>query len=156
MVASLEAGVIQAAALTPRYAFPFLQRGWPVLVDLSKTDLVYPASCVTSSRDFVRNEPKVVDNFLNAYVAGIRLIRQNPAFAAKSFAKWLREKDLSLAKKTVETYARLFKLAPYVPDKGIDNVLKDMIAKRPEFKEYIGWPEFFRDNKPLERALREK
>jgi len=153
MVASLEAGVIAAAALTSRYAFPFLERGWPVLVDLSKTDLVYPSSCVTTSREFVKAEPKTVENFLRAYVAGILLIRKNHGFAQKSFMKWLREKDAALAKKTIEVYARLFKPAPYVPDKGIENVLKDLVVKRPEFKEYLGWPEFFRDNKPLERAL---
>ncbi|MPZ78416.1 MAG: hypothetical protein GEU77_18075, partial [Deltaproteobacteria bacterium] len=50
MAAALEAGRIAAAALTARYAIPFLQRKWPVLVDLSTTDLVYPSSCVTSSR----------------------------------------------------------------------------------------------------------
>jgi NitT/TauT family transport system substrate-binding protein len=41
MVVALDRGAIAAAALTTRYAIPFLQRGWPVLVDLSTTDLVY-------------------------------------------------------------------------------------------------------------------
>jgi NitT/TauT family transport system substrate-binding protein len=156
MVAALDNGAIAAAALTHRYALPFLQRGWPVLVDLSKTDLVYPSSCVTASRDFVKAEPGVVQNFLRGYVAGIKLIKRDHGFAEKSFAKWMREKDLTLVKKTVETYARLFKPAPYVPDKGIENVLKDMITKRPDLKQYVGWPEFFRENKPLETVLREK
>ena len=156
IVMALDNGAIAAAALTHRYALPFLQRGWPVLVDLSKTDLVYPSSCVTSSRDFVKAEPGVVQNFLRGYVAGINLIKKDHGFAEKSFAKWMREKDLTLVKKTVETYARLFKPAPYVPDKGIENVLKDMITKRPDLKQYIGWPEFFRENKPLETILREK
>jgi hypothetical protein len=40
-----------------------------------------------------------------------------------------------------------------VSDKGIDNVVKDLVGMRPEFKEYIGWPEPFRENGPLERAL---
>jgi len=156
IVVALHNGAIAAAALTHRYALPFLDRGWPVLVDLSKTDLVYPSSCVTSSRDFVKAEPAVVQNFLRGYVAGINLIKKDHGFAQKSFAKWMREKDLSIVKKTVETYARLYKSAPYVPDKGIENVLKDMVVKRPEFKQYLGWPEFFRDNKPLEAVLREK
>jgi ABC-type nitrate/sulfonate/bicarbonate transport system substrate-binding protein len=156
MVVALHNGAIAAAALTHRYALPFLERGWPVLVDLSKTDLVYPSSCVTSSRDFVKAEPAVVQNFLRGYVAGINLIKKDHGFAAKSFAKWMREKDLVIVKKTVETYARLFKSAPYVPDKGIENVLSDMVVKRPEFKQYVGWPEYFRDNKPLETVLREK
>ena len=54
MVVALDRGAIAAAALTTRYAIPFLQRGWPVLVDLSTTDLVYPSSCVTSSRTFIK------------------------------------------------------------------------------------------------------
>jgi NitT/TauT family transport system substrate-binding protein len=71
IVVALHNGAITAAALTHRYALPFLERGWPVLVDLSKTDLVYPSSCVTSSRDFVKTEPAIVQNFLRGYVKRI-------------------------------------------------------------------------------------
>jgi hypothetical protein len=42
---------------------------------------------------------------------------------------------------------------PYVPDKGIENVLKDLATRRAIPKEFIGRPELFRDNAPLERAL---
>jgi NitT/TauT family transport system substrate-binding protein len=156
MAAALDVGRIAAAALTTRYALPFLQRGWPVLVDLSTTDLIYPSSCVTSSRAFIRAEPKVTEDFLRAYVAGIHLIRKDHRFAEKSFAKWMREKDPNIVKRTVGAYAKLFKAAPVVPDKGIENVIQDLIRSRPDFKEYLGWPEPFRENGPLERALREK
>jgi len=156
MVVALDRGAIVAAALTTRYAIPFLQRGWPVLVDLSTTDLVYPSSCVTSSRSFIKAEPKTTHEFLRAYVAGIHLIKKDLRFAEKSFAKWMREKDAAITKKTVEAYARLFKLAPIVPDKGIDNVIQDLVRARPDFKQYIGWPELFRENGPLEKVLREK
>jgi sulfonate transport system substrate-binding protein len=156
IVAALEVGRIAAAALTTRYAIPFLQRGWPVLVDLSHTDLVYPSSCVTSSRAFIRAEPKVTEDFLRAYVAGILLIKKDHKFAEKSFSKWMREKDPVIIKMSVAAYARIFKSAPVVPDKGIENVVKDLVRARPEFKEYLGWPEPFRENGPLQRALAEK
>ncbi len=156
IVVALDRGVIAAAALTTRYAVPFLRRGWPVLVDLSNTDLVYPSSCVTSSRAYVRAEPKTTHDFLRAYVGGIRLIKKNHAFAEKSFAKWMREKDPEITRKTVESYAHLFKTAPFVPDKGIENVIQDLVKARPDFKEYIGWPEPFRENGPLEKVLKEK
>lgn len=155
MVIALDRGAIAAAALTTRYAIPFLERGWPVLVDLSRTDLVYPSSCVTSSRAFIRAEPKTTHEFLRAYVAGIHLIKKDHRAAEKSFAKWMREKDGLIVKKTVEAYARVFKPKPIVPDKGIQNVIHDLIRARPEFKEYIGWPEPFRENGPLEKVLRE-
>ena len=156
MAAALEAGRIAAAALTARYAIPFLQRKWPVLVDLSTTDLVYPSSCVTSSRAFIRAEPKTTEDFLRAYVAGIDLIRRDHASAEKSFSKWLREKDPAIIKKSVQAYAKLFKRDPFVPDKGIENVVADLVTMRPDLKEYIGWPEPFRENGPLERALRSR
>jgi NitT/TauT family transport system substrate-binding protein len=154
MVVALDRGAIAAAALTTRYAIPFLQRGWPMLVDLSTTDLVYPSSCVTSSRAFIRAEPKTTHEFLRAYVRGIHLIKKDLRFAEKSFAKWMRENDSAITKKTVEAYARLFKPAPIVPDKGIDNVIQDLVKTRPDFKQYIGWPEPFRENGPLEKVLK--
>jgi hypothetical protein len=67
----------------------------------------------------------------------------------------MREKDAVITRRTVQAYARLLKAVPKVPDKGIENVVQDLIRARPEFKEYIGWPEPFRENGPLERALRE-
>lgn len=152
-VSALENGRIAAAAVTHRYALPFLQKGWPLLVDMSTTDLVYPSSCVASSRAFVKAEPKLVDDFLRAYVLAMQRIKKDPAFAEKTFAKWLREKDPVLIKKTVEAYTKVFKLVPNVPDRGIENVLKDLANRRPVPKEFFGRYELFRDNAPLERAV---
>ena len=152
-VAALENGRISAAAITHRYALPFLQRGWPLLVDLSTTDLVYPSSCVASSRAFVKAEPKLVEDFLRAYVAGIQLIKKDASVAEKSFSKWLRESDANLVKKTVEVYSKIFKAMPNVPDRGIENVLKDLASRRPVSKEFIGRYDLFRDNGPLDRVL---
>jgi NitT/TauT family transport system substrate-binding protein len=152
-VSAMEGGRIAMAALTNRYAIPLIQRGWPVFVDLSKTDLIYPSSCVASSRAFVKSEPKLVEDFLRAYVGAIQLIKKDSNIAEKTFAKWLREKDPYLIKKTVESYARLFKPAPYVPDKGIETVMKDLANRRTIPKEFIGRPDLFRDSGPLEKAL---
>lgn len=152
-VAALENGRIAAAAITHRYALPFLQRGWPLLVDLSTTDLVYPSSCVASSRAFVKAEPKLVEDFLRAYVAGIQLIKKDASVAEKSFSKWLRESDANLVKKTVEVYSKIFKTVPNVPDRGIENVLKDLVSRRPVSKEFIGRYDLFRDNGPLDRVV---
>ena len=153
IVSALEAARISAAALTIRDALPFIQRNWPVLVDLSKTDLIYPSSCVTSSRTFVKNEPRTVERFLNAYVSGIQLIKKDLAFAVKSLVKWNRDKETPVLTKSVEAFGRLFKVPPYVPDKGIEIIMRELGGQRPIPKEFIGHPELFRDNGPLERAV---
>ena len=151
--AALEAGRIAAAALTIKDVLPFMQRGWPVLTDLTKSDLVYPSSCVTSTRAFVKAEPKVVNAFLNAYVSAIRLIKTDQKLAERSLLKWLKEKESPTLSKSLEAFIRLFKPIPYVPDKGIENILKDLALQRPVPNAFIGHPELFRDNGPLERAL---
>ena len=153
MAAALESGRIAAAALSLRYALPFLKRNWPVLVDLTKTGLVYPSSCVTSSRAFVKSQGRLVEDFLAAYVAAIRLIKKDSNIAQRSLAKWSRESDSYVLTKTIEGFAPVFKSAPFVPDKGIENVLKDMANRRSVPKEFFGRPELFRDNEPLKSAL---
>jgi hypothetical protein len=124
-----------------------------MLVDLSKTDLIYPSSCVATTRAFVKAQPRIVEDFLVAYVAGIRASKKDPAFAEKSFAKWLRESDPYIIKQSVGAYVRLLKPVPSVPDKGIENVINDLAGRRPVPKEFFGRPELFRDSAPLERAL---
>ena len=153
IVGALEAGRIAAAALTIRDVLPFMQRGWPVLVDLSKTDLVYPSSCVTSTRAFIKAEPKIVNVFLNNYVTAIQMMKKDVKLAERTLIKWLKEKESANLTKSVEAFVRLFKPVPYVPDKGIENILKDLANQRPVPKELIGHPEMFRDHGPLERAL---
>ena len=153
MATALESGRIAVAALNVRYAIPFLRRNWPVLVDLTKSYLIYPSSCVTSSRAFVKSEPRVVEDFLSAYVAGINLIKKDPSFAERSLVKWTRETDSYVVTKSIETHGRIFKSPPYVPDQGIENVVKDLASRRNVAKEFIGRPELFRDNVPLDRAL---
>lgn len=153
IVAALDSGRIAAAALTIRDALPFIQRNWPVLVDLTKTDLIYPSSCVTSSRAFVKSAPRVVEDFLRAYIAGIQLIKKDQSFAERSLQKWTKDKNSYAISKSVEAFGRAFKTAPYVPDKGIETVMQELAKQRQIPKEFIGHPELFRDNGPLERAL---
>ena len=150
---ALESGRIAAAALTIKDMLPFMQRNWPVFADLGKSDLVYPSSCVTTTRAFVKAEPKTVNAFLNAYVLGLQLIRKDQKLAERSLVKWIKEKESPNLSKSVEAFVRLFKPVPNVPDKGIENILKDLANQRPVPKEFIGHPELFRDNGPLERAL---
>lgn len=101
----------------------------------------------------MKSEPKLVDDFMRAYVLALQRLKKDSAFAEKTFAKWLREKDPMLIKKTVEAYNKVFKLVPNVPDKGIDNVLKDLANRRTVPKEFFGRYEIYRDSGPLERAL---
>jgi NitT/TauT family transport system substrate-binding protein len=152
---ALEAGQIDAAALPFNLALPYLQKGWPVLLDLSKTDFVYPASCVVGSRAFIKESPRVVDRFLRAYVDSIHLIKKDRSFTEKAFTKWLRQSDPEIVKRTVQVYTDLFKRVPTVTDGGIKAVLEELNESSPVPKELMNRPDYFRDQAPLERIVKE-
>jgi ABC-type nitrate/sulfonate/bicarbonate transport system substrate-binding protein len=152
---ALEAGQIDAAALPFNLALPYMQKGWPVLLDLSKTDFVYPASCVVSSRAFIKESPRVVDRFLKAYVEAIYLTKKDRSFTEKVFNKWLRQPDPEIAKRTVQVYADLFKRVPMVTDGGIKAVLEELAESSPVPKEMMNRPDYFRDPAPVERLVKE-
>jgi NitT/TauT family transport system substrate-binding protein len=151
--AALETGRIAAAALPFDLALPYLQRGWPLLLDLSKTDFVYPASCVVSSRAFIKQNPDTVERFLKAYIEAIHLMKKDHGAGERAYIRWLKPKDPLLAKKAVEAYANLFKPVPRVTDRGIQAVLEDLATSTAVPKELIERPDYFRDNGPLEKIV---
>jgi len=155
LAVALETGRIAVAALTLRTAIRFLDRGWPLFVDLTKTNFVYPPSCVTSSRAFLKEQPATVERVLKAYVEAIRLFKKDRQFAERLYAKIYRETDSGVIKKTVEVYADLFKPVPYVPDQGIKLVVQELAQRRPLPKDFASRVEQFRDNGPLEKLAKE-
>ena len=151
--AALETGRIAAAALPFDLALPYVQKGWPVLLDLSKTDFVYPASCVVSSRAFVKEQPGTAERFLKAYIEAIHLMKKDLSVGERAYNKWLKPKDALLAKKAVEAYANLFKPIPRVTDRGIQAVLEELALSTPVPKELLDHPEYFRVSGPLEKLV---
>ena len=155
IAAALETGRIAAGILTIRYALPFLQRGWPVLIDLSKTDLKYPPSCVGSSRSFVRKNPQTVERFLKAYTEAIHVIKTDAALAKRVYAKEYRESDPTIIDKIVTVYAGLFKSVPTVPASGLETVIRELAARKPLPNDAFRQPDFYKDDAPLQKIIKE-
>ena len=155
ITAAMQSGRVAAAALPFRNTYPLIQMGWPVLVDLSTANFPYPSSCVASSRSFLKTNPTTVERFLKAYIEAIRVIKKDNAFVVQVVKKWHRETDLAFIKKTVEVYAPIFNSIPYVSDRGLEVVLRELALRRPVPKELLSNPDHFRDHVPLERLVRD-
>ena len=155
ITAAMQSGRVAAAALPFRNTYPLIQMGWPVLVDLSTANFPYPSSCVASSRSFLKTNPAAVERFLKAYIEAIRVIKKDNAFVAQVIKKWHRETDLAFIKKTAEVYAPIFNNIPYVSDRGLEVVLRDLALRRPVPKELLSNPDHFRDHAPLEKLVRD-
>ena len=86
--------------------------------------------------------------------SAIQLIKKDQKLAERTFDQMVERKRIGEFEQVRwKLLSDLFKPTPYVPDKGIETVLKDLANRRPVPKEFIGHPELFRDNGPLERAL---
>ncbi|MGE5059430.1 MAG: ABC transporter substrate-binding protein [Betaproteobacteria bacterium] len=155
IAAALETGRIAAGILTIRYALPFLERGWPVLIDLSKTDLKYPPSCVGSSRAFVRRNPNTVERFLKAYTEAIHVIKTDSALTKRVYAKEYRESDAAVVDKIVTVYSGLFKSIPSVPASGLETVIREAAARKALPSEAFRQPDFYKDDAPLQKIVKD-
>src|SRR5215813_10135769 len=126
IAAALEAGRIAAGILTIRYALPFLQRGWPVLIDLSKTD-----------------------------TEAISVIKTDSILAKRIYAKEYRESDAAIIDKVVTVYAGLFKSVPTVPASGLETVIRELAARKPLPSDSFRQPDFYKDDGPLQKIIKE-
>ncbi len=149
VAAALERGQIAVAALPYAYALPLIDKGWPVLIELSKTGFKYPPACVASSRSYVKNNPRVIDGFLKAYVGAIHRIKTDPKIGEDVYIQFTREGNQEMVRKVVRVYSETFKRIPYVADQGIETVLSGL-ASRQSIPPELGQAEVFRDNRPLE------
>jgi NitT/TauT family transport system substrate-binding protein len=151
---ALQNGQIAAAVLSYRNALSFLERGWPVMVNLTQTGFKYPPSCVASSRAFVGKNPNTVDGFLKAYVEAIHTIKKDLNLSKRVYAKYYRESDPVITDKVVRAYAELFKPIPNVPEEGIEVVLRDFASRRPLHKDLLK-TSLYKDDVPLERIVKQ-
>jgi NitT/TauT family transport system substrate-binding protein len=151
---ALQHGQIAAAVLSYRNALSFLERGWPVLVNLTQTGFKYPPSCVAGSRAFVRKNPSTVDGFLKAYIEAIHIIKKDIDLTKRVYAKYYRESDPAVTDKVVRAYADLFKPIPNVPEEGIEVVVRDFASRRPLQKDMLK-TSLYKDDGPLEKIIKE-
>jgi NitT/TauT family transport system substrate-binding protein len=150
---ALEKGQIAVAALSYVYALPFLEKGWPVLTELSKAGFKYPPACVASTRVYVKNNSSVVDAFLRSYIEAIQRIKADPRRAEDVYIKFSRENNRDLVEKAVRLYGKSFNRVPYVSDEGIETVIAGVASRQSVAKQALS-PDNFRDNNPLEKIDR--
>jgi ABC-type nitrate/sulfonate/bicarbonate transport system substrate-binding protein len=131
-----------------------LRSGWPVLVDLTKTEFKDPPSCVASSRAFVRKNPNTIGRFLRGYIEAIHVIKTDIELAKRVYAKRYRESDAAVTDKVVRAYAGLFKSVPTVPESGLEVVIRDLASRRPLSKELLQ-PDAYKDDGPLQKIVAE-
>ena len=106
------------------------------LVDLNKIGLYNPASCIASTKTYVRKNRDTVMRVLKGFVEGLKFLRENRNFALKVFADFTRTPDKEALSAGYDLTIHLQDKVPLVNMKGIEFLLQITEARDPRAKNF--------------------
>lgn len=135
-LAALSKGIVHASSFIPPQDIAAEKLGLNELLDMSKLDLYNPASCLASTKSYVKNNRETVTRVMKAFVEGLKFYRENKEFAIKVTAEFARSKDAEVLDKTYEVVTKFQDRIPYVNPKGVDFTLKVVAQRDPRAKNF--------------------
>ena len=131
---ALGKGSIDATIFRAPYDSFAEKSGFNELLDVNKAGLYNPASCIGTTKTYLRNNRDTVMRVLKGFVEGLKFFKENREFALKVATELTRTTDVEAVSAVLDSPARLQEKIPYVPLKGIDFLLtiaelRDLRAK---------------------------
>jgi NitT/TauT family transport system substrate-binding protein len=129
--AALQSGAIDAAVLGSPFTGLARQAGYPELVDFSKLDIPFHVQAIVGSRGYISEHPQIVRAFLEAYAESIARLRQDPALAKASFARFTGVDDAQATEEAYEVFMRSSTHAPRLRPDAVQVSLDAMAPTNP-------------------------
>jgi ABC-type nitrate/sulfonate/bicarbonate transport system substrate-binding protein len=123
VLAALDKGIIPAGVISAPTTLIARRMGYKELVNIAHLKLPYIHNGVVTRRALVRQNPELVKSFLKAYVAAIKITRDEPEVAKKALARFLATKDTAVIEEAYDSYRSLFPKIPYMTEDAIRSVL---------------------------------
>jgi ABC-type nitrate/sulfonate/bicarbonate transport system substrate-binding protein len=133
---ALGKGTIDAAIFRAPHDSFAERSGFNELLDVNKASLYNPASCVGTTKTYVRNNRDTVTRVMKGFVEGLKFFKENREFALKVAAELTRTTDAEAISAVLDSPARLQEKIPYVPMKGIEFLLKIAELRDPRAKNF--------------------
>jgi NitT/TauT family transport system substrate-binding protein len=131
---ALTKGAIDASVLAPPQDSIAEKSGLNELVDLNKIGLYNPASCIASTKTYVRKNRDTVTRVMKGFVEGLKFFRENRSFALRIFADFTRTSDMEALSAGYDLTLHLQNKSPFVNMKGIEFLLHITEARDPRAK----------------------
>lgn len=133
---ALATGNIDGAYLGYTFSTILKEKGFRVLVDLGKAPIPYQGLALATQRNYLRQNPQIVDSILRGVVESVAFI-QNPAqkqVTIKSLIKNLRLKSVQEAESGYQALQWLYSLDIRPNLKGIQNMHRLLALTNPKVK----------------------
>lgn len=133
---ALTRGVIDASVMAPPQDSIAEKSGLNELVDFNKIGLYNPASCVASTKTYVRNNRDTVIKVMKGFVEGLKFLRENRSFALRVFADFTRTSDMEALSTSYDLTVQLQEKLPFVNVKGVEFLLQLTEVRDPRAKNF--------------------
>jgi NitT/TauT family transport system substrate-binding protein len=133
---ALTRGVIDASVMAPPQDAIAEKAGLNELVDFNKIGLYNPASCIASTKSYVRNNRDTVLRVMKGFVEGLKFFRENRNFALKVFADFTKTSDAEALRTSYDLTIQLQEKLPFVNVKGVEFLLQLTEARDPRAKNF--------------------
>lgn len=123
IMAALESRAIHAAVLTTPFTVLASQKGYPELIDLSKSDLEFQNTTILSTRSLIKRSPDTFRKFMRAYSRGLAAYHTQKDATLKVMSKYIKGIDPFLLEKSYEAYKEWIPKTPYVNHAGMETAI---------------------------------
>jgi NitT/TauT family transport system substrate-binding protein len=124
-LAALDKGIVSAAVLSAPTTLMARRLGYRELVNIGSLKLPYTFAGIALPRSVTRQNPELVKAFLKAYIAGIKVTKDQPSVAKQALSRYFGAKDTEVVDEAYQSFAPLFPRVPYATEEGIRAVLAD-------------------------------
>ena len=131
---ALTKGLIDASVMAPPQDSIAEKAGLNELVDLNKIGLYNPASCIASTKSYVRKNRDTVLRVMKGFVEGLKFFRENRSFALKVFADFTKTTDPNVLNTSYDLTIQLQEKVPLVDLKGVEFLLQLTEVRDPRAK----------------------
>lgn len=128
-VAALQAGQIDAGALSPPQTLAARKLGFKELIDVSTLGLEYVYNGVAASRAYAEKNTDVVEAVLKAILAGEHRFRTDAAFGKKVVTDRAKLKDQAEIDETYSLFATKYLHYPPLPTEAAMKTVLDELGK---------------------------
>jgi len=105
--------------------------GFNEILDINKAALYNPASCIGTTKAYVRNNRDSALRLVKGFVEGLKFFKEHRDYAFKVAAEFTRTNDPEAISAVLDSPTRLQEKVPHVPLKGIEFLLKVEALRNP-------------------------
>ena len=131
---ALMTGVVDGSVIDSPNTLLAKRQGFVQMADASSLGLVYPHNNITTTVNFIREDPAVITSFLRAFAEGIAYYKTHRPESIQMIQEFFRVKDEGIAEEAYEYFSRITPAKPYPSLEGVRTVLADMAKSEPAVK----------------------